>query len=124
MTHVYFGKKVRFVINAGPQLGFLLGSSQNMNDALAADIAAKKQQNPDAPIGMQYSLEPRKFDYGLIGGIGMELKTGVGNIELEGRYYFGLGDVFESRKSKEDFYFNRSAHRIIEAKLTYYYRIW
>ena len=124
MTHVYLGKKVRFVINAGPQLGFLLGSSQNMNDALAADIAAKKQQNPDAPIGMQYSLEPRKFDYGLIGGIGMELKTGVGNIELEGRYYFGLGDVFESRKSKEDFYFNRSAHRIIEAKLTYYYRIW
>ena len=124
MTHVYFGKKVRFVINAGPQLGFLLGSSQNMNDALAADIAAKKQQNPDAPIGMQYSLEPRKFDYGLIGGIGMELKTGVGNIELEGRYYFGLGDVFESRKSTEDFYFNRSAHRIIEAKLTYYYRIW
>ena len=124
MTHVYFGKKVRFVINAGPQLGFLLGSSQNMNDALAADIAAKKQQNPDAPISMQYSLEPRKFDYGLIGGIGMELKTGVGNIELEGRYYFGLGDVFESRKSKEDFYFNRSAHRIIEAKLTYYYRIW
>ena len=95
-----------------------------MNDALAAEIAAKKQQNPDAPIGMQYSLEPRKFDYGLIGGIGMELKTGVGNIELEGRYYFGLGDVFESRKSKEDFYFNRSAHRIIEAKLTYYYRIW
>lgn len=121
MTHVYFGRKVRFVINAGPQLGFLLGTSANMNDALANDIADKKQQNPS--IGMQYSSEPRNFDYGIIGGIGMELNTGVGNIELEGRYYFGLGDVFENRKSKEAFYFNRSAHRIIEAKLSYFFKV-
>ncbi|MDO5523190.1 MAG: porin family protein [Bacteroidia bacterium] len=121
MTHVYFGRKLRFVINAGPQLGFLLGSSATMNDALASDIDAKKQENPN--VGMQYSSKPRNFDYGIVGGIGMELNTGVGNIELEGRYYFGLGDVFENRKSKDDFYFNRSAHRIIEAKLSYFFKV-
>ncbi|MEA4903219.1 MAG: porin family protein [Petrimonas sp.] len=123
MTHIYFGKKVRFIINAGPQLGFLMGSSDNMNEALAADIAAKKQENPEAQIGMQYSLKPRSFDYGLIGGIGMELKTGAGSVVLEGRYYFGLGDIFESRRLKEDFFFNRSAHRIIEAKLSYLFQV-
>lgn len=123
MTHIYFGKKVRFIINAGPQLGFLIGSSDNMNEALAADIAAKKQENPEAQIGMQYSLKPRSFDYGLIGGIGMELKTGAGNVVLEGRYYFGLGDIFENRKLKEDFFFYRSAHRIIEAKLSYLFQV-
>lgn len=123
MTHVYFGKKFRFIINAGPQIGVLLGSSDNMNEALSADIAAKKQQDPEAEIGMQYVSEPKKFDYGIVGGIGMEFKTGAGNIALEGRYYFGLGDVFENRKTKEDFYFNRSAHRIIEAKLSYFFKV-
>ncbi len=123
MTHVYFGKKFRFIINAGPQIGILLGSSDNMNEALAADIAAKKQQDPEAPIGMQYSLEPGTFDYGIVGGIGMEFKTGMGNMALEGRYYFGLGDVFENRKTKENFFFNRSAHRIIEAKLSYFFEV-
>ncbi|MGI6048375.1 MAG: porin family protein [Petrimonas sp.] len=123
MTHVYFGKKIRFIFNAGPQVGFLLESSDIMNEALTADIAAKKQQNPDDPIGMQYSLDLRKFDYGLIGGVGMELKTGIGNVELEGRYYFGLSDIFENRKTKENFFFYRSAHRIIEAKLSYYFKV-
>lgn len=123
MTHIYFGRSVRFIINAGPQLGFLLGSSENMNEALSADVAARREENPDEQIGMQYVLEPRSFDYGLVGGVGMELKTGAGNVELEGRYYFGLGDVFENRKTQENFFFNRSAHRIIEAKLSYFFKV-
>lgn len=122
MTHVYFGNNVRFVINAGPQLGFLLKSNAAMNEALSNDIETQKQQNPTAPIGMQYSSDSRNFDYGLIGGAGIELKTGAGNIQLEGRYYFGLGDIFENRKSKDNF-FNRSAHRVIAAKLTYYFEL-
>ncbi|HMM17211.1 MAG: porin family protein [Petrimonas sp.] len=123
MTHIYFGNNVRFVINVGPQLGFLLGSSNHMNEALSANITAKREENPEAQIGMQYILDPGSFDYGLIGGIGMELKTGAGNVGLEGRYYFGLGDVFENRKTKENFFFSRSAHRIIEAKLSYFFKV-
>jgi hypothetical protein len=51
-------------------------------------------------------------DYGLAAGIGMELKTGIGVFDLEGRYYFGLGDIFTSRRS-EQAYFSRSASRVI-----------
>lgn len=121
MTHIYFGDKTRFIINVGPQISYLFNDKQDMSSALAADVEARQSVDPNAPIGVQYSPfdQLNKFDYGIVGGIGMTLQTGVGNFDLEGRYYFGLGDVFESRRSKNS-YFGRSAHRLIEAKLTYY----
>jgi hypothetical protein len=125
MTHVYFGEKMRFVVNAGPQVSLLIGDSQKMSQALSDDVDARREAaSPGVRIGMQYKgmYEPKRIDYGLIGGIGMEFKTGIGDFDLEGRYYFGLGDIFTSRRS-EQAYFSRSAFRIIEAKLTYYIRI-
>lgn len=124
LTHIYFGDKFRFIVNAGPQISILLNDRQSMSQALADEIAEQQAANPEAPIGVQYapSEELKRVDYGLTGGVGMELKTGMGNFNLEGRYYFGLGDVFESRRSKEA-HFSRSAHRLIEAKLTYYIKI-
>ncbi len=124
MTHIYFGNNVRFIVNAGPQISILLNDDPVMNQALADDVAARKSADPDAPVGVQYGpfSEMNRVDYGLIGGIGMELKTGIGDFDLEGRYYFGLGDIFTSRRS-QNAYFSRSAHRLIEAKLTYYLKI-
>lgn len=124
MTHVYFGNKIRLILNAGPKISFLLGDRQQMSDALAKDLAARREADPDAPIGVQYGSidEMKRVDYGLIGGLGMELKTGMGDVDLEGRYYFGLGDLFTSRRS-ENAFFSRSAHRILEAKLTWYFKI-
>lgn len=124
MTHIYFGNNVRFIVNAGPQISILLSDDPVMNQALADDVAARKSADPDAPVGVQYGpfSEMNRVDYGLIGGIGMELKTGIGDFDLEGRYYFGLGDIFTSRRS-QNAYFSRSAHRLIEAKLTYYLKI-
>ena len=121
MTHIYFGDKTRFIINVGPQIGYLLNDKQDMSSGLAAEVEACQSVDPNAPIGVQYSPfdQLNKFDYGIVGGIGMTLQTGVGNFDLEGRYYFGLGDVFESRRS-QNAYFGRSAHRLFEAKLTYY----
>lgn len=124
MTHVYFGDKFRFVINAGPQISILLNDNAKMSQALADDVAERQAADPNARIGYQYSpfSELKRLDYGLIGGAGIELQTGIGAIDLEGRYYFGLGDVFENRRS-QNAYFSRSAHRLIEAKLTYYIKI-
>lgn len=124
MTHIYFGKKVRFIMNAGPQISVLVGDKQEMSQALADDVAARQAADPDVPIGVQYGplSEVNRVDYGLVGGVGMALKTAVGDFDLEGRYYFGLGDIFNSRRS-DDAYFSRSAHRLIEAKLTYYLKI-
>ena len=124
MTHVYFGEKTRFIINLGPQISFLINDKQEMSNALAADIEAREETDPNAPIGVQYSPlgDLKRLAYGLVGGVGIELQTGIGAFDVEGRYYFGLGDVFESRRS-QNAHFGRSAHRIIEAKLTYYLQI-
>lgn len=60
------------------------------------------------------------FDYGLIGGGGIEIRTGVGHFLLEGRYYFGLSDFFNTTKKD---YFSRSAHTYICGKITYLFDI-
>jgi len=124
MTHVYFGRKARFILNAGPQISILIGDKQEMSQTLADDLATRQAADPDAPIGVQYGStdEMSRVDYGLVGGVGMALKTAAGDIDIEGRYYFGLGNIFNSRRS-DDAYFSRSAHRLIEAKLTYYLKI-
>ncbi len=124
MTHIYFGNKTRFIINAGPKISFLLREQQQMSGALADHLAQLREANPDEPIGMQYAPigEMKRVDYGLIGGAGIEVKTGMGDFDLEGRYYFGLADLFTNRRS-ENAYFSRSAHRIIETKLTWYFKM-
>ena len=124
MTHVYFGNKTRFVFNAGPQISLLIGENARMSQALSDDVEARKAAAPDAPIGVQYAprSEMKRVDYGLIGGMGLELRTAIGLFDLEGRYYFGLGDIFTSRRSDKA-YFTRSAHRVIMAKLTYYIQV-
>lgn len=124
MTHAYAGNKTRFIFNAGPQISFLLSDNQQMSQALADDLAARRAAQPDAPIGEQYMAfeSLKRVDYGIVVGTGMQLKTGLGDFDLEGRYYFGFGDVFPNNRARAD-YFQRSANRIIEAKLTYYVKM-
>ncbi len=119
MTHVYFGNKVRFIFNAGPQISFLLGYSDKMNDALKSDI---DEQKLSSQAQEQYKKPNKLFDYGLIGGMGIAFQTGKGEINVEGRYYFGLGDIFDSRISTKS-YFSRSASHYIGAKITYFIRL-
>ena len=58
-----------------------------------------------------------KFDYGIAGGLGLEIRTKkAGNFLLEGRYYFGLADFFGNTKKDP---FARSANRTITIKLSY-----
>lgn len=114
LAHLAFGKDqgngVRFVINLGPQIGFLLGEK---------DIRSASWDPSNRPNGTteQYSMRAEnKFDYGIIGGGGLEARTGIGHFILEARYYFGLSDFYNSTKKD---YFSRSAHSYIGGRLTY-----
>lgn len=120
MTHIYFGNKVRFILNVGPQISYMISDKSNMNDALSDYIDDVLAEDPDYPIGLQYESLNSKFDYGLLGGLGVEFDTPVGSFNLEGRYYFGLGDSFDSSRSRAG-NFSRSAHRYFAGKLTYYF---
>lgn len=116
MTHIYWGRKVRFVINLGPKIGFLMSDSEDMNKELSDFLGSGNVG--DRIITHQYYRKPeKKFDYGIIVGTGVELRTGIGHFLLEGRYTFGLGDIYNNTKAD---YFQRSANRVISARLTYY----
>jgi len=119
LTHIYFGNKVRFIFNLGPKLSFLLSDSETMSSKLS-DYLASGQAAENFVTHQYYREAERRIDYGLMGGMGIELRTGIGSFMLEGRYTFGLADIYSNSKSD---YFQRSANRVISAKLTYYVKL-
>ena len=116
LAHLAFGKDkgngARFIINLGPQVGFLLGEKEFYSDLSTWDTT-NRPQGTDEQYG---KFADRKFDYGIVGGGGLEIRTGIGHFLLEARYYFGLSDFYNN--SKKD-YFSRSAHSYIGGRLTY-----
>lgn len=111
LAHLAFGKEgkgMQFFIHLGPQFAFLISDKEKFS----------KDFEPQHLVTEQYGKKfDNKFDYGITGGLGVELKTKkAGNFLIEGRYYFGLADFYNN--SKKD-YFDRSAHSVISIKLSY-----
>ena len=110
MAHLAFGKDalnrgVKVFFNAGPQIGFFLGDNEKINwtTSTTRPEHGKEVEN--------------KFDYGIAGGGGVELRTKkAGSFIVEGRYYFALSDFYSTTKKD---YFARAAHGTITIKLTY-----
>lgn len=110
MTHVYFGNKQRFFFNLGPIVRILLSDKENINfnpESIPQDHYGQ---------GAYGNSIDKKFDYGIGVGLGMELRTKKGYFMLEGRYYYGLGDIFGNHK--KDFY-AKSANQNISITLSY-----
>lgn len=107
----YEQRGCKFIIEAGPQIGLNLGNTEHMGGTTWD--TSRRPNN----ITAQYGLDvDHTIDYGITAGLGLELSTSIGHFILGGRYYFGLGDVFDNSKSG---HFSRSAHQTISAKLTY-----
>ena len=105
-------------IQLGPQIGFCLSESTKTNI-----VAGKATQTVrSSKVVAQDSMAvQRKFDYGIALGGGIEFShPKVGHFIIEGRYYYGLGDIF--RNSKSDF-FGRSNFGQIVVKATYLFDI-
>lgn len=113
LAHLAWGKEekgLQFFINLGPQFGFFLSDSE-------------KHEGEWTPEERPTSLRPiygkkirNTFDYGIAGGAGLELKTKSGNFFIEGRYYFGLADMFSNSKTDD---FGRSANQTVSVRLGY-----
>lgn len=115
LTHIYFGgKRARFFINLGPKIGYLLSESTSQNVS-GADLGNWITKQHDTPV--RYS-----FSWGLCGGPGFELRTGVGTFSLEGRYYYALGDIYSNSKTESD-YFAKSSGQVLSVKLAYLFPI-
>jgi hypothetical protein len=104
-TRVQFGgKNVKGFINAGPQIGYFLSESTHEN--LNGERSAKQHNMP---------LE-KKFEWGISGGAGIEIRSGIGYFLLEGRYYYSFGDIY-STKVRDNF--SKASSQVITAKVSY-----
>lgn len=128
LAHLRFGREYKGVsgfIVLGPQVGVAIGEKEKLGGPWAATPYATdddlRRHRPNGVIE-QYALKVQnKFDYGITGGAGIEFASPrVGHFCLEGRYYFGLSDIFKNGKTDK---FGRSAHGAIMAKLTYLFNI-
>ncbi|WP_455586380.1 porin family protein [Bacteroides sp.] len=114
LAHLAFGREkgVQFFINLGPQIAFLVSESEKASGWTQEQINAREEYGK--------KIE-NKFDYGIAGGGGLEIRTKrAGNFLLEGRYYFGLADFYKTRKKD---YFDRAAHNTISIRLTYLFDV-
>ncbi len=116
-AHLGWGKEERgmqFFVNAGPQIGIFLNDKEHYGFTSEQPWDETKRPNN---IIQQYNKQiENTLEYGIAGGLGMELKTAIGNFIVEGRYFFGLSDMFGNSKADP---FGRSANTTITAKVSY-----
>lgn len=121
MAHLAWGREnrgINFFVNAGPQFGVYLSESTKSNFDWDKRNMADRANSICAQDTMAVE---NKFDYGIAAGAGIEVAhSKVGRFLLEGRYYYGLGNIYGD--SKRD-YFGSSNFGTITIKLTYLFDI-
>ena len=102
----------------GPQIGFYLNESTNTNVVPGYGTTKSRASYVVAQETMPVE---NKFDYGITGGAGIEFShPKLGHFLVEGRYYFGLGNIFGN--TKQD-YFGKSNHGTIVIKASYLFDV-
>ena len=117
LAHLAWGREkkgLNFFVNAGPQLGAYISESTKSNFDFDKRNTADRVSSVVAQDTMKVE---NKFDYGIAAGLGVEYTIPkVGHFLLEGRYYYGLGNIYGD--SKRD-YFASSNYQTISIRLTY-----
>ena len=119
----------------GPQVGFLLSESTDANfdvhdPAFNPAVDNEGYFSPNYryansrvshTVAQDSMAVENTFDYGIAAGVGLEFShRKLGHFLVEGRYYYGLGNIYGS--SKRDF-FARSNFGNILIKFTYLFDI-
>lgn len=126
-------KGMQFFVQIGPQFGLYLSDKIESNfdvhqtefnpgpiDKPNPNYKYKTTRVSDVVAQDTMAIE-NKFDYGIAGGLGLEFShPKLGHFMVEGRYYFGLGNIYGSTKRD---YFARSNYGNIVIKFTYLFDI-
>lgn len=122
LTHIYFGStKFHCFFNAGPELGYMIASSTSSN----FDVNNFKNLTDFPHVNRsteQFAMDIKnRFDYGISAGLGVEYFVKRNHsVELEGRLYYGLGNIFGASKSDV---FAASRGMSIQIALGYNFRL-
>lgn len=102
----------------GPQIGFCIGDKERKGGEWSNYTLSRRPNG----IIQQYGLEiDNRFEYGISGGLGAEVSTKSGHrFAIEGRYFYGLSDIFANSKKDP---FGRSNNGTIFAKVAYLFDI-
>ena len=126
-------KGLQFFFQVGPQIGLYMGDSADSNfdvhdpafDPGTGQYFNKSYQYQSSRASHVCAQDTmaieNKFDYGIAIGAGLEFShRKLGHFLVEGRYYYGLGNIYGN--SKRD-YFARSNYGNIVVKFTYLFDI-
>lgn len=122
LTHIYFGStKFHCFFNAGSELGYMIASNTSSN----FDVNNFKNLTDFPHVNRsteQFAMDIKnRFDYGISAGLGMEYFVKRNHsVELEGRLYYGLGNIFGASKSDV---FAASRGMSIQIALGYNFRL-
>ena len=122
MTHIFFGNsRVKGFFNLGPELNVMLTdgitSNFDVQEAGRMDYFVHNTRHIEQ-MGMKVK---NRLDYGICVGAGMEVNvTRRQSLLLEGRFYYGLTDVFPNHKTDV---FSSSNSMTLMVTLGYFYRL-
>lgn len=121
MAHLAWGREYKglsFFLNLGPQFGIYMSESTKSN----FDFDKRNTTDRASLVVAQDTMAvENKFDYGIAVGLGTEYSIPkAGHILLEGRYYYGLGNLYGD--TKRDFFGSSNFGNIV-IKLTYLFDI-
>ena len=107
-------KGFQFFFQVGPQIGLFMSEKTSTNVVMGKGTANQRSSQVVAQDSMAVE---KTFDYGIAAGLGLEFShRKLGHFLIEGRYYYGLGDIYGNSKSD---YFGRSYFGQIVIKATY-----
>ena len=122
MTHIFFGnQRVKGFVNLGPEIEVMLGNRISSNFSYQDAAEDEYFINDNRHIEQLSMKVSNKLDYGICAGAGMELNlNSKHSLLLEGRFYYGLTDVFPNHKTDV---FSSSNSMTISVTLGYFYRL-
>lgn len=107
LMHARIGSKAfGFYLNLGPKFSLFLSEKEYLDSDLSYDYHGK-------------ALE-QAFQWGVLGGAGFDFKLKKQSIGLEGRYYYGLSDIFANAVTDD---FVTSSLQQVSLNLIYYFRL-
>lgn len=121
LTHIYFGgRKVKGFVNLGPEFGYMLSNSITSDFDYNNPLSYSDFPNNRMTEQMSMEIE-NKFDYGISLGMGIEWSMSrKHSFQLEGRFYYGLGNIYNDSKSDP---FSASRNMSIQITLGYLLRV-
>lgn len=102
--------KVRLGLKVGPQIGYMLGEKSH----------AQGDSFTEGETLRHSIATSHRFAWGVIGGPLVALTIGQHRIELEGRFYYGFNDIFNTTVSDP---YSKASEMAGIAKVSYLFRL-